>query len=362
MTFLTGNCRWLTSQPNRTWSGLSNSQRSSDRARHRRLSRAPAGPGGLSSLRRQGAESSRQRNSSAGGFRRVCRPKPSRNANFSVTPGRAAHPPRGWGLLSPTGAVGPQHPRGESGGMGWVLGGGPRRSPSRLRNQAHVPRAKSPSFRPGTDAGGLGEAHGPGWCDVCVHPTAPSFSRGKRPTSRCCGCCRLLTRGVPLSSSVLMADVALGPTAGLRLISSPRGRVQLGGVSAREPWFSRRLETVGGAGRHVPHSTSILCVDVHGCPDHEMPTHAYLPLTPFKSHFQSILRIRKQGFPGGSEGKASACSAGGLGSIPGSGRCPGEGNGNPLQYSCLESPTDGVAWRATAMGPQSRTGPSDFKN
>ena len=41
-------------------------------------------------------------------------------------------------------------------------------------------------------------------------------------------------------------------------------------------------------------------------------------------------------FPGGSEGKVSACNAGDLGSIPGSGRSPGKGNGNPLQYSCLE--------------------------
>ena len=46
-------------------------------------------------------------------------------------------------------------------------------------------------------------------------------------------------------------------------------------------------------------------------------------------------------FPGGSEGKASAYSAGDLGSIPGSGRSSGEGNGNPLQYSCLENPMDG---------------------
>ena len=44
------------------------------------------------------------------------------------------------------------------------------------------------------------------------------------------------------------------------------------------------------------------------------------------------------GFPGGSEGKASACSAGDLGLIPGLGRSPGEGNGNPLQYSGLENP------------------------
>ena len=53
------------------------------------------------------------------------------------------------------------------------------------------------------------------------------------------------------------------------------------------------------------------------------------------------------GFPGGSEVKASACKAGDLGSISGSGRSPGEGNGNPLQYSCLENPMDGGAWWAT---------------
>ena len=49
-------------------------------------------------------------------------------------------------------------------------------------------------------------------------------------------------------------------------------------------------------------------------------------------------------FPGGSEGKASASNAGDLGLIPGSGRSPGEGNGNPLQYSCLENPMEGRAW------------------
>ena len=49
-------------------------------------------------------------------------------------------------------------------------------------------------------------------------------------------------------------------------------------------------------------------------------------------------------FPGGSEVKASAWNAGDPGSIPGSGRSPGEGNGNPLQYSCLENPMEGGAW------------------
>ena len=48
-------------------------------------------------------------------------------------------------------------------------------------------------------------------------------------------------------------------------------------------------------------------------------------------------------FPGGSDGEESACNAGDLGSIPGSGRSPGEGNGNPLQYSRLENPMDGGA-------------------
>ena len=49
-------------------------------------------------------------------------------------------------------------------------------------------------------------------------------------------------------------------------------------------------------------------------------------------------------FPGGSDGKASAYNAGDPGSSPGSGRSLEEGNGNPLQYSCLENPKDGGAW------------------
>ena len=58
------------------------------------------------------------------------------------------------------------------------------------------------------------------------------------------------------------------------------------------------------------------------------------------------------GLLGGSEGKASARSAGDLGLIPGLGRSPGEGNGNPLQYSCLENSTDRGNWWATIMGCQ----------
>ena len=53
------------------------------------------------------------------------------------------------------------------------------------------------------------------------------------------------------------------------------------------------------------------------------------------------------GFPGGSDSRESACNVGDPGSIPGLGRSPGEGNGNPFQYFCLENPMDRGAWRAT---------------
>ena len=67
------------------------------------------------------------------------------------------------------------------------------------------------------------------------------------------------------------------------------------------------------------------------------------------------------GFPGGSDGKVSAHNAGDPGSIPGSGRSPGEGNGNPLQYSGLENSMDGGAWWATVHGvTKSQTRLSDF--
>ena len=59
---------------------------------------------------------------------------------------------------------------------------------------------------------------------------------------------------------------------------------------------------------------------------------------------------RVMGFLGGSDSKESACNAGDLGSISGSGGSPGERNGNPLQYSCLEKSMDREAWWATVHG------------
>ena len=79
------------------------------------------------------------------------------------------------------------------------------------------------------------------------------------------------------------------------------------------------------------------------------------PLVPFPASCLSFLSICmglhfSRSFPGVSEVKTSACNAGDLGLKPGSGRSPGEGHGNPLQYSCLENAMDRGAWRATVNG------------
>ena len=60
------------------------------------------------------------------------------------------------------------------------------------------------------------------------------------------------------------------------------------------------------------------------------------------------------GFPGGSDGKESACNGGDPSSIPGLRRSPGGGHGNPLQYSCLENPMDRGAWQAVVHGVAKR--------
>ena len=60
--------------------------------------------------------------------------------------------------------------------------------------------------------------------------------------------------------------------------------------------------------------------------------------------------LQSMGSSGSSDGKESACNAGDLGLIPGLGRSPGGGHGNPLQYSCLENPMDRGGWQATVHG------------
>ena len=99
--------------------------------------------------------------------------------------------------------------------------------------------------------------------------------------------------------------------------------------------------------------------------------HLYIYISIFFFRFFSIIGYYKiftidpyaiHCFPGSSDSKASAYNAGDLGSIPGLGRSPGEGNGNPLQYSCLENPMDGGAWWATLVHgvTKSRTRLRDF--
>ena len=66
--------------------------------------------------------------------------------------------------------------------------------------------------------------------------------------------------------------------------------------------------------------------------------------------FKKTWDKERRAFPRSSVGKDSTCDAGDPGSIPGSGRSSGEGNDNPLQYSCLENPMDRGAWRATVHG------------
>ena len=86
---------------------------------------------------------------------------------------------------------------------------------------------------------------------------------------------------------------------------------------------------------------------------------AYIKEKLYKRVFESIFSTcvkSQEGFPGALDSKESAYNAGDPGSIPESGRCPGEGNGNPLQCSCLGNPRDRGAWWAAVCGvAQSRT-------
>ena len=68
------------------------------------------------------------------------------------------------------------------------------------------------------------------------------------------------------------------------------------------------------------------------------------------THTHTRARMYTQAFPGATVAKNPPANAGDPDSIPGLGRSPGEGNGKPLQYSCLETPTDRGAWQATVHG------------
>ena len=71
---------------------------------------------------------------------------------------------------------------------------------------------------------------------------------------------------------------------------------------------------------------------------------------PKRKHYIDVWVLTYRFLSGSDDKKKSSCNAGDWGSIPGLGRYLGEGNGNPLQYSCLENPMDGGAWPATVHG------------
>ena len=92
------------------------------------------------------------------------------------------------------------------------------------------------------------------------------------------------------------------------------------------------------------YKTLLAFIDNHHCHMNDLTTTTTtVYLAYFYHHIYQMLKL-VQGISGGSDGKESACNVGDLGSIPGSGRSPGEGNGSPLQYSCLENPMEGGAW------------------
>ena len=89
------------------------------------------------------------------------------------------------------------------------------------------------------------------------------------------------------------------------------------------------------------------CSSAHLCPTICDPMDCSTPSLPVPHHLPEFAQVHVHCFPDGSDGKASTYNVGDLGSIPGSGRSPGEGNSNPLQYACLGNPMDRGAWQAT---------------
>ena len=93
------------------------------------------------------------------------------------------------------------------------------------------------------------------------------------------------------------------------------------------------------------YQSSRFCLNDQNPPDLILTFHSFSTTI-----LHTLLSNVWRGFPGGSDGKESACNVGDPGSNSGLGRSPGEGNGNPLQYSCLENPKDKEAWQATIHG------------
>ena len=138
----------------------------------------------------------------------------------------------------------------------------------------------------------------------------------------------------------------------LAVISQRKNKWRDLGVTVSVSWTGRRsfwklallvLQTPDPAGSV---SSRLVAYDVNQTDLSSCPPCLSSPQPPLFMIFYT----RQLGFPGGSAGKESACTAGDLGSIPGSGISPGGRNGNPVQYSCLENPVDRGAWQAAVHG------------
>ena len=143
----------------------------------------------------------------------------------------------------------------------------------------------------------------------------------------------------------------------VRLLRSPgSGAFRLPGCGAWAPW----LQVPGSSTGSVAEAHGLRCPKACGTFPGQGLNLCLLrqqdlsrqgsPCSDFRCH-------ARLGFPGGSDGKEFACNAGDLGSIPGWGRSPGGGHGNPLQHSCLGNPMDRGAWRTAVRGfAKSQTG------
>ena len=148
----------------------------------------------------------------------------------------------------------------------------------------------------------------------------------------------LKSRDITLPTKVHLVKAVIFPVVMYEYESWTIKKAEHQGIDAFELWCWRRLLRVPWTARVS--NQSIL---------KEISTEYSLEGLMLKQklqYFGHLMRISDslEDFPGGSDGKASAYNAGDMGSIPRSGRSPGEGNGNPLQYSCLENPMDGGMW------------------
>ena len=184
-----------------------------------------------------------------------------------------------------------------------------------------------------------------GWAQS-IRSQFPSQGWNPRPVQ---WTCRVLTTGPPRKSLYLVYYVCAWPSSWGLL-------TQLGASLEQERFMWESLELDGRV------SYLRLCPLLPWCLENSRHNYVWMTTWWLKEEMNWQRPNGHQvDFPGGSDSEASAYNVGEPCSIPGSERSPGEGNGNPLQYPCLENPTDGGAWWATVYGvAMSRTWLSDF--